>query len=124
MMSGVPLIQSLDIVSRVVGNKVVEQGILDAKEEVRKGTSLSVPLQRIDAFPLMLTQMVEIGEESGSLDDILEKTANFYDEEVEVSIQRLTTMLEPIMIVVMAVVIGFIVISMVLPMFDMMNTIE
>lgn len=124
MMSGVPLIQALDIVSKVVGNKVVEKGILDAKEDVRKGTSLSAPLQRIDAFPLMLTQMVEIGEESGSLDDILEKTANFYDEEVEVSIQRLTTMLEPIMIVVMAVVIGFIVISMVLPMFDMMNTID
>ena len=124
MMSGVPLIEALDIVSRVVGNKVVENGILDAKEDVRKGTSLSTPLQRIDAFPLMLTQMIEIGEESGSLDDILEKTANFYDEEVDVSIQRLTTMLEPIMIIVMAVVIGFIVISMVLPMFDMMNTIN
>lgn len=124
MMSGVPLIQALDIVSRVVGNKVVEQGILDTKEEVKKGTSLSAPLQKIGAFPLMLTQMVEIGEESGSLDDILEKTANFYDEEVEVSIQRLTTMLEPIMIILMAVVIGFIVISMVLPMFDMMNTLE
>lgn len=123
MMSGVPLIEALDIVSRVVGNKVVENGILDAKEDVRKGTSLSTPLQRIDAFPLMLTQMIEIGEESGSLDDILEKTANFYDEEVDVSIQRLTTMLEPIMIIVMAVVIGFIVISMVLPMFDMVNTI-
>ena len=124
MISGVPLIESLDIVSRIVGNSLVEKGILDAKEDVRKGTSLSTPLQKISAFPPMLIQMLEIGEESGSLDDILEKTANFYDDEVEVAIQQMTTMLEPLMIVVMALVIGFIVISMMLPMFDMMNTID
>ena len=124
MISGVPLIESLDIVSRIVGNSLVEKGILDAKEDVRKGTSLSTPLQKISAFPPMLIQMIEIGEESGSLDDILEKTANFYDDEVEVAIQKMTTMLEPLMIVVMALVIGFIVISMMLPMFDMMNTIN
>lgn len=124
MMSGVPLIQALDIVSRIVGNSLVEQGILNAKEDVRKGTSLSTPLEKISAFPPMLIQMIEIGEESGSLDDILEKTANFYDDEVEVAIQKMTTMLEPLMIVLMSLVIGFIVISMVLPMFDMMNTIE
>ena len=124
MISGVPLIESLDIVSRIVGNSLVEKGILDAKEDVRKGTSLSTPLQKISAFPPMLIQMLEIGEESGSLDDILEKTANFYDDEVEVAIQQMTTMLEPLMIVVMALVIGFIVISMMLPMFDMMNTIN
>lgn len=124
MVSGVPLIQALDIVSRVVGNSVVEKGLLDAKEDVRKGTSLSTPLEKIQALPPMLIQMIQIGEESGSLDDILEKTANFYDEEVEVAIQKMTTMLEPLMIVVMALVIGFIVIAMVLPMFDMMNTIQ
>lgn len=124
MVSGVPLIQALDIVSRVVGNSVVEKGLLDAKEDVRKGASLSSPLGKINALPPMLIQMIEIGEESGSLDDILEKTANFYDEEVEVAIQKMTTMLEPLMIVVMALVIGFIVIAMVLPMFDMMNTIQ
>ena len=124
MISGVPLIESLDIVSRIVGNSLVEKGILDAKEDVRKGTSLSTPLQKISAFPPMLIQMLEIGEESGSLDDILEKTANFYDDEVEVAIQKMTTMIEPLMIVAMSLIIGFIVISMMLPMFDMMNTIQ
>lgn len=124
MASGVPLIQALDIVSRVVGNSVVEKGLQNSKEDVRKGISLSTPLERIEAFPPMLIQMIEIGEESGSLDDILEKTANFYDEEVEVAIEKMTTMIEPIMIILMAFLVGFIVIAITLPMFDMMNTID
>lgn len=124
MISGVPLIQALDIVSRVVGNSVVEKGLLDAREDVRKGTSLSTPLEKISALPPMLIQMISIGEESGSLDDILEKTANFYDEEVEAAVQKMTTMLEPLMIIMMAVVIGFIVLAMMLPMFSMMDTIQ
>ncbi len=122
--SGVPLLQSLEIVANVVGNKVVGDGINTAKEEVRKGVSLSNTIKDIDVFPLMVTSMIEIGEESGSLDKILEKTAAFYDEELEVALQKLTTMIEPLMIVVMSLVIGFIVISMVLPMFDMFGTLD
>ncbi|MBF8982635.1 type II secretion system F family protein [Lutibacter sp. B2] len=122
--SGIPLIQSLDIVSRIVGNVIVEKGILNAIEEVRKGVDLATPIKKIGVFPPMVDSMIRIGEESGSLDDILDKTANFYDEEVEVAIQKMTTMIEPLMIVVMAVVIGAIVIAMMLPMFDMMNTIQ
>jgi type IV pilus assembly protein PilC len=121
--SGVPLLQSLEIVANVVGNKVVGDGINTAKEEVRKGTSLSDTIKDIDVFPLMVTSMIEVGEESGSLDEILEKTAVFYDEELETALQKLTTMIEPIMIVVMAAVIGFIVVSMLLPMFGMFETI-
>ncbi len=121
--SGIPLIQALDIVSRVVVNKVVQKGITTAKDDVKKGISLSEPIKRIGVFPPMVDSMISIGEESGSLDDILDKTANFYDEEVEVALQRMTTIIEPIMIVIMALVIGSIVIAMVLPMFDMFSTI-
>ena len=122
--SGVSLIETLDIVSRIVGNKVVEEGLLQSKEDIRKGINLAEPIKNIGVFPPMVTSMIKIGEESGALDDILEKTANFYDDEVETAVQRMTTLLEPIMIVVMAVIIGSIVIAMILPMFDMINTIQ
>ncbi len=122
--SGVPLIEALDIVSRIVGNKVVEEGLLQSKEDIRKGINLAEPIKNIGVFPPMVTSMIKIGEESGALDDILDKTANFYDDEVETAIQRMTTLLEPLMIVLMAIIIGAIVIAMVLPMFDMINTIQ
>lgn len=122
--SGVSLIESLDIVSRVVGNKVVAKGLQQSKEDVRKGINLADPIENIGVFPPMVVSMIRIGEESGALDDILDKTANFYDEEVETALQRMTTLLEPLMLVFMAIIIGFIVIAMVLPMFDMINTIQ
>jgi len=122
--SGVSLIQALDIVAKVVGNKVVADGILIAKEEVRKGVDLSAPIKNIKAFSPMVTSMIMIGEESGTIDIILDKTADFYDEEVEAAIHKLTTLFEPLMIVVMAVIIGFIVISIALPMFDMIQTVQ
>ena len=88
----------------------------------------SVPMSRtikdMGIFPPMVYSMIKIGEESGALDDILYKTADFYDEEVEASMQKMTTLLEPILIVFMAVIIGFIVISIAMPMFDMVNTID
>ncbi len=122
--SGVPLLQSLEIIANVVGNKIVGYKLSIAKEEVEKGVSLSNTIKDIDVFPLMVTSMIEIGEESGSLDEILEKTAVFYDNELEADLQKLTTMIEPLMIVIMSLVIGFIVISMVLPMFDMFGTLD
>ncbi|MCR3956371.1 MAG: type II secretion system F family protein [Gudongella sp.] len=123
MDSGIPLIKSMEVVSRVVNNKVVEERLLDSIEQIRKGVPLSRSVKDVGVFPPMVDSMIKIGEESGSLDDILLKTADFYDEEVEVALTKLTTLLEPIMIVGMAIVIGFIVIAMYLPMFDMMNTI-
>lgn len=121
--SGVPLMKALEIVSKIVGNKVASEGILNAKEELSKGIDLATPIEEIGIFSPMVISMIKIGEQSGSLDEILEKTADFYDEEVETSLKKLTTMLEPLMIIVMALVIGGIVIAMVLPMFDMINTI-
>lgn len=78
----------------------------------------------IGIFPPMVESMIKIGEESGAMDEMLEKTATFYDEEVEVAMQKITTLIEPLMIVVMALVIGFIVIAMIMPMFDMVNTVQ
>lgn len=123
MASGIPLIQSLEVVSRIVGNKVVHDRLEIAIDNIRKGVSLSRAIQDVRVFPPMVDSMISIGEESGALDDILYKTADFYDDEVEVALQRLTTLMEPVMLVFMAVIIGFIVIAMAMPMFDMVNTI-
>ena len=118
-----PLLQSIEIVGKVVGNKVVQDRLEIANEDIRKGVSLSRTIKEVNVFPPMVDSMIKIGEESGSLDDILYKTADFYDEEVEVALQKMTALMEPVMLVVMALIIGFIVISMALPMFDMVNTI-
>ena len=122
--SGITLLEALEIAANVAGNKVVSNGILRAKEEVRKGLDLSVPLRELRIFPPMVDSMIRVGEESGTLDDVLERIADFYDNEVEAAIQSMTSLLEPIMIVIMALIIGSIVIAMVLPMFDMINTVQ
>jgi len=122
--SGIPLLEGLEIVSRIVGNKVLEKKVLKAMEEVRRGATLSKPIKSIGFFPPMLDSMIQIGEESGALDEILYRTANFYDEEVDTAILKMTAMLEPLMIVVMAIIIGAIIIAMLLPMFDMIKTIQ
>lgn len=111
MSSGIPLLQSIEIVSRVVGNKIVHDRLEIASEDVRKGISLSRAVNEVGIFPPMVDSMIKIGEESGSLDDILYKTADFYDEEVEVALQRMTSLMEPVMLVIMALIIGFIVID-------------
>jgi type IV pilus assembly protein PilC len=121
--SGVTLVQALEVVKKVVENKVAEKSIDIIKEKVLKGVSLGEALGEATIFPMMLHSMIKIGEESGSLDDILDKTADFYDEELEAALKRLTTMIEPLMIIIMGVIIGFIVIAMMMPMFDMSKTI-
>jgi len=117
--SGIPLVSALEVVSGVVGNRLVQVEIMKAKDKVMKGIPLSTAISEISIFPRMLYSMMKIGEESGTLDEILDKTANFYDDEVEEALQKLTTMIEPFMILVMGGLVGFIVIAMRLPMFDM-----
>lgn len=117
--SGVSLVQALPTVAGVLENKVAEDAILRIRERVVRGDGLSTPIRENDIFPKMLSSMIKIGEESGSLDDILNKTADFYDDEVEQAIQTTTSLIEPLLIVIMGVVIGGIVISIMLPMFDM-----
>ncbi len=122
--SGIPLLQAMEVVARVVGNRVASDAILSAREDMRKGMDLAGPVRKTGIFPPMVDSMIRIGEESGTLDAILGKTANFYDEEVDAALQKMTAMLEPVIIVFMAGIIGFIVISMALPMFDMMKTVQ
>ncbi|MTK11918.1 MAG: type II secretion system F family protein [Clostridiaceae bacterium] len=122
--SGITLVQGLQVVARVVGNKIIEEKILEVREQLMKGGGLSEPLKQVGFFPPMLCSMIKIGEESGSLDDILDKTADFYDDELDTAIQQFTSMLEPLMILVMGVVIGFMIISIILPMFNMYSNLK
>lgn len=121
--SGIPLLQALDVVSKVVGNEIVGAELQLAKEDIRKGVPMSKTIRDIEIFPPMVDSMIGIGEESGALDDILYKTADFYDEEAEASMEKMTTLLEPILIVFMAIIIGFIVVSIAMPMFEIYDTI-
>lgn len=123
LFSGVPLLNCLDNLSRAVGNKIVEEKIIVVSNDVRRGSDLATPIRKMEFFPRMVDSMINIGEESGSLDDILVKTTTYFDDELETTIKQLTSLFEPLMIVIMGVVIGFIVIAMVLPMFEMANTV-
>ena len=124
MSSGIPLLQGIEVTKKVVGNTVVLKGMKEVEEGIKRGRGLAEPLKRIEVFPPMLTHMAKIGEDTGTLDYILEKTADFYDDEVESAVNRMTTLLEPAIIIVMAVVVAYIVISIVVPMFDMMTQIN
>ncbi|MCY6355052.1 type II secretion system F family protein [Clostridium sp. ZS2-4] len=121
--SGVTMVSALEIVSRVIDNKMVEDTLMEIREKVVKGITLNQAMEHTYIFPTMVISMIKIGEESGSLDDILEKTARFYEQEVEEALSKLTAMVEPILILVVGVLIGFIVIAMMMPMFDMYNSI-
>ena len=116
--SGLPLIEALKIVSEVAGNKIAENALLKIRDKVMRGESLYSSMVESEIFPAMLYSMVKIGEETGSLDDILNKTADFYDEELESIIQTSVALLEPVLIIVMGIIIGFMVGSIMLPMFD------
>jgi type IV pilus assembly protein PilC len=122
--AGVPIIESLDIVAANSGNQLVSDAVRGAQDGVRQGQSLSSTLAQFDVMPTMVTQMIETGEESGALDEMLDKVAEFYDNEVNATIQSLTSVLEPLLIVTMGCAIGFIVISMYLPMFDIYGIIQ
>lgn len=123
MSAGIPMIQSMEVVAKVVDNKVVEERLLISIENIRKGIPLSRAVEEVNIYPPMVDSMIKIGEESGALDDILFKTADFYDREVEEAITRTTALIEPLMIVIMGLIIGFIVIAMYLPMFEAMTTV-
>ena len=122
--TGVPVLQALDIVAQTAGNAVVSDAVLDVQASVKRGESLAAPLQRHDVFPPMVTQMMSVGEETGALDAMLSKVADFYDREVDDTVAALTSLIEPILIVVMGVVVGGILISLYLPMFNIANLIQ
>lgn len=119
--SGVPILEGLDITSRTAGNAVVERAISQTRKAVEAGRSLVEPLKETDVFPGMVTQMIGVGEQTGAMDTMLQKIADFYEDEVDVAVKDMLTAIEPIMIVFLGVVVGGVVISMYLPMFTLIG---
>ncbi len=122
--AGVPLLQALEITGKTGGNVVVEEAMDGVIASVKRGGTISAPLAEAPIFPTMVTHMVGVGEETGALDTMLDKVAEFYEDQVAASVKALTSIMEPIMIIVIGGMVGFIVISMYLPLFEVYNHIE
>ncbi|TMQ53607.1 MAG: type II secretion system F family protein [Candidatus Eisenbacteria bacterium] len=121
--SGVPILNGLDITARTSGNRVIENAIMAARVSIREGETISAPLRQSSVFPPMVVQMISVGEETGALDDMLTRIADFYDDEVDTAVDSLTSLIEPIMIVIMGTIVGGMVIAMYLPMFKLINVV-
>jgi type IV pilus assembly protein PilC len=122
--AGVPLLQALEITGKTGGNIVVEEAMDSVIASVKRGGTISAPLAQIPVFPTMVTHMVGVGEETGALDAMLNKIADFYEDRVDASVKGLTSIMEPIMIIVIGGIVGFIVISMYMPLFTVYNNIQ
>ena len=122
--SGVSILEGLEITARTAGNRVVHDAVMRSRASIAGGATISDPLKASGVFPPMVVQMINVGEQTGGLDEMLSKIADFYDDEVDAAVSALTSVLEPIMIVVMGVVIGGMVVAMYLPMFDLMKTVQ
>ncbi|MDQ4005031.1 MAG: type II secretion system F family protein, partial [Actinomycetota bacterium] len=122
--SGVPILQSLDIVAETVNNEVVARAVKDVQLGVKEGESIATPLMRHDVFPPMVVQMMAVGEETGALDTMLEKIADFYDDEITAAVESLTSLIEPVMIGVVGGAVGAIVVSLYMPLFNIINLIR
>jgi type IV pilus assembly protein PilC len=122
--SGVPILDGLRITARTAGNKVVEKAVLQCRAAVTEGKTLAEPLRTSGVFPPMVTQMISVGEQTGALDAMLSKIADFYDDEVDTAVSTLTSLLEPIMIVFLGVVVGGLVVAMYLPIFKLVTLVK
>ncbi len=123
--AGVPMLEAIDITGRTSGNRVIEMAMDDVRDSVMQGGTLSAPMRGVpEAFPVMVTQMIGVGEETGALETMLSKIADFYEDQVSAAMKALTSILEPIMIMVVGGMVGFIVISMYLPMFKVYDQIK
>jgi type IV pilus assembly protein PilC len=121
--SGVPILDGLDIVAKTAGNKVVEKAIYDVRESISQGKTIAEPLEKSGVFPPMVCQMVGVGEQSGSIDAMLNKIADFYDDEVDDAVNNMTAMMEPLLILFLGVTVGGLVIAMYLPIFKIAGTV-
>ena len=119
--SGVPILEGLDITAKTAGNAVVEKALQQVRKSLEEGKSLTEPLKEAEVFPGMVTQMIAVGEQTGAMDAMLQKIADFYEEEVDAAVKDLLTALEPIMIVFLGVIVGGVVISMYLPLFSLIG---
>jgi type IV pilus assembly protein PilC len=116
--------QALEVVAGAVDNKVVTKAVEEVRTSIREGESIALPLQASGIFPLMVVQMTAVGEETGQLDGMLTKVADFYDAEVETTLSQLTSILEPILILFLGFVVGFIVLSFYLPLYTLITAIK
>jgi len=122
--SGVPILQALSIIGSTSGNWQVEQALISVQDSVRQGRSIALPLAAEPIFPMMVTQMIAVGEDSGALETMLEKIADFYDKEVQSTTEALTSLIEPLMIAFLGVVLGGMIVALYLPIFDIFNQVS
>ncbi len=122
--SGVSILDGLEITAKTAGNRVIQDAIMASRASIAGGDTIAAPLQKSNVFPAMVISMIAVGEQTGGLDEMLSKIADFYDEEVDAAVGGLLSLLEPIMIVFLGVVVGGMVIAMYLPIFDMINAVQ
>jgi len=122
--SGVSILDALEITAKTAGNRVIQRAIQRSVVSIAEGDTITQPLKETGVFPPMVTQMISVGEKTGGLDDMLNKIADFYEEEVDAAVAALTSLIEPVIIVLMGMVIGFILVAMYLPMFDIIGKIN
>jgi type IV pilus assembly protein PilC len=122
--SGVPVLESLEITSETVDNVVVSRAVKGTQEAVKGGEAIATPLNSFPVFPPMVVQMLAVGEETGAVDDMLDRVADFYDQEIEATVDALTSLLEPLLIVMMGSTVGGMVIALYMPMFNIINLIQ
>ena len=122
--SGVPILQAIDITARTAGNRVISDPMAEVADRVREGQPLATPLARTGVFPVMVTQMLSVGEETGAMDRMLHKLADFYDDEVATSLKSLTSIIEPLMMIGVGAIVGLVVIAMYMPMFKIFELVQ
>ena len=122
--SGVSILDGLEITAKTAGNRVIHDAVMASRASIAGGETIAAPLKESKVFPPMVTSMISIGEQTGGLDEMLSKIADFYDEEVDAAVSNLLSLMEPVMIVVLGVVVGGMVVAMYLPIFDMINTVQ
>jgi type IV pilus assembly protein PilC len=122
--SGVSILDGLEITAKTAGNRVIQDAIMQSRSSIASGETIAAPLQKSNVFPPMVISMIAVGEQTGGLDEMLSKIADFYDEEVDAAVSGLLSLLEPLMIVFLGVVVGGMVVAMYLPIFDMINAVQ
>jgi type IV pilus assembly protein PilC len=122
--SGVSILDGLEITAKTAGNQVIHDAVMESRQSIAGGETIAAPLEKSKVFPPMVISMIAVGEQTGGLDEMLTKIADFYDEEVDVAVSALLSLLEPVMIVVLGVIVGGMVVAMYLPIFDMMNAVQ
>jgi type IV pilus assembly protein PilC len=122
--SGVSILDGLEITARTAGNMVIHNAVMESRQSIAGGDTIAAPLQRSKVFPPMVISMIAVGEQTGGLDEMLSKIADFYDEEVDAAVSTMLSLMEPVMIVVLGVIVGGMVVAMYLPIFDMVNAVQ